>query len=70
MRKISLFRTALLALALTQTMQPVYLASSRFDRAPPNQRSLVPRTKNRREKFRPSKIIKGGNARGMRTSKR
>jgi hypothetical protein len=70
MRKSLLFRTALLALALTQTMQPVYIASSRFDRAPPNQRLLVPRTKNRREKFRPPKIIRGGNARNMRTSRR
>jgi len=70
MRKSLLFRTALLALALTQTMQPVYIASSRFDRAPPNQRLLVPRTKNRREKFRPPKIIGKNKTRNTRPNKR
>lgn len=70
MRKIPLFRAALLALALTQAMPPISIASSRFDKVPPNPRSLFPHTKNRREKFRPPKIIKGGNARSMRTSRR
>lgn len=57
MRKIPLFRAALLALALTQAMPPISIASSRFDRVPPNPRSLFPCSKNRREKFCPPKII-------------
>lgn len=48
---------ALIALAVSQATPSVNVLTLRSDKAPPNPRALFPRTKNRREKFRPPKII-------------
>ncbi|OHA84219.1 MAG: hypothetical protein A2937_01765 [Candidatus Yonathbacteria bacterium RIFCSPLOWO2_01_FULL_47_33b] len=56
MRKSFLLTGVLLALTLSQATPPSVL-SLRSDKAPPSPRTLFPRIKNRREKFRPPKII-------------
>lgn len=70
MGRIRLFTGVLLALTLSQATPPVGALVLRSDKAPPIGRSLFPRIKNRREKFRPPKIIgknkMGNNHRGRR----
>lgn len=65
MRK-SLLTGVLLAMVLSQA-PPTEVFVLRSDKAPPNPRALFPRIKNRRDKFRPPKII-GKNK--MRNTKR
>lgn len=57
MRRSLLLTGVLLALTLSQAMPPVSISALHPSKAPPNPRALFPRTKNRREKFRPPKII-------------
>lgn len=57
MRRSLLLTSALLALAFSQAMPPISISTLHPSKAPPNPRALFPRIKNRREKFRPPKII-------------